>query len=288
MGLLVLMESMSVLKTSRERWILIGAAVLGGGLTIVILVQSGIATNLGAKFLATVNPFIRNNIPLVASVAENRPATWASFFLELGAMTLLGVCGFFFSSQRPPPPDVLIIVYGTTAFYFAASLVRLSLLLAPAIPIWAAITVVEFGKPAVDITRQSVIFPRRKTRFTPRVSREFSLGILLIVFIIVMPAFINAVDSAYTPVTIASASLPTRGAVPDWLQALAWMRDNLPSTAGVFALGGYGYRGTAKTGPQTIAENGSGHTHQMQFRSSWLPRNQTQAFCPMKQYKGDT
>src|SRR3989449_4789517 len=104
MGLLVLMESMSVLKTSRERWILIGAAVLGGALTILVLVQSGIATNLGAKFLATVNPFIRNNIPLVASVAENRPATWASFFLELGAMTLLGVFGFFFAFQRLRPP----------------------------------------------------------------------------------------------------------------------------------------------------------------------------------------
>src|SRR3989442_5218532 len=149
-------------------------------------------------------------------------------------MTLLGVYGSFSPSKCLRPPDVMIIVYGATAFYFAASLVRLSLLLPPAISILAAITVVEFGKPAVDIIRQSVIFPRRKTRFTPRVSREFSLGILLIVFIIVMPAFINAVDSAYTPVTIASASLPTRGAVPDWLQALAWMRDNLPSTAAGF------------------------------------------------------
>jgi len=285
MGLLVLMESMSVLKTSRERWILIGAAVLGGALTILVLVQSGIATNLGAKFLATVNPFIRNNIPLVASVAENRPATWASFFLELGAMTLLGVFGFFFAFQRLRPPDVLIIVYGATAFYFAASLVRLSLLLAPAISILAAITVVEFGKPAVDIIRQSVIFPRRKTRFTPRVSREFSLGILLIVFIIVMPAFINAVDSAYTPVTIASASLPTRGAVPDWLQALAWMRDNLPSTAVVFAWWDYGYWITVNTGLHTLADNGTGNLTQIQMIATGFMLNETMAFRLMKQYK---
>src|SRR5438128_2111643 len=283
MGLLVLMESLSVLKTSRERWILIGAAVLGGALTILVLVQSGIATNLGAKFLATVNPFIRNNIPLVASVAENRPATWASFFLELGAMTLLGVFGFFFAFQRLRPPDVLLIVYGATAFYFAASLVRLSLLLAPAISILAAITVVEFGKPAVDIIRQSVIFPRRKTRFTPRVSREFSLGILLIVFIIVMPAFINAVDSAYTPVTIASASLPTRGAVPDWLQALAWMRDNLPSTAVVFAWWDYGYWITVNTGLHTLADNGTGNLTQIQMIATGFMLNETMAFRLMKQ-----
>src|SRR5207245_6499838 len=110
MELRVLLESLSVLTTSRERWILIGAAVLGGALTILVLVQSGIATNLGAKFLATVNPFIRNNIPLVASVAENRPATWASFFLELGAMTLVGLFGFFFAFQRLRPPYVRLIV----------------------------------------------------------------------------------------------------------------------------------------------------------------------------------
>src|SRR3989442_4406657 len=180
-------------------------------------------------------------------------------------MTLLGVFGFFFAFQRLRPPDVLIIVYGATAFYFAASLVRLSLLLAPAISILAAITVVEFGKPAVDIIRQSVIFPRRKTRFTPRVSREFSLGILLIVFIIVMPAFINAVDSAYTPVTIASASLPTRGAVPDWLQALAWMRDNLPSTAVVFALWGYRHLINPKTRLHTITDKETRELTQIQI-----------------------
>src|SRR3989442_5501880 len=170
-------------------------------------------------------------------------------------MTLLGVFGFCCAFHRLRTPDVLIIFYGATAFYCAASFVRLSLLLARAISILAAITVVELGKAAVDIIRQSVIFPRRKTRFTPRVSREFSLGILLIVFIIVMPAFINAVDSAYTPVTIASASLPTRGAVPDWLQALAWMRDNLPSTAGVLARGEYGGRINLKTRLHNVSDN---------------------------------
>src|SRR5207245_735063 len=195
------------------------------------------------------------------------------------------VFGFFFAFQRLRPPDVMIIRYCALPIYFAASLVRLSLLLAPAISILAAITVVEFGKPAVDIIRQSVIFPRRKTRFTPRVSREFSLGILLIVFIIVMPAFINAVDSAYTPVTIASASLPTRGAVPDWLQALAWMRDNLPSTAVVFAWWDYGYWITVNTGLHTLADNGTGNLTQIQLIATGFMLNETMAFRLMKQYK---
>ncbi len=284
MGLLVLMEAMSQVRTSQGRWILAGATVGAIAFAVIVLATTGIVTGLGAKFLATVDPFIRNNIPLVASVAENRPATWASFFLEIGAMTILGVFGFFFAFQRLRSSDVLLIVYGVTAFYFAASLVRLSLLLAPAMSILAAITVVELGKPAVDIIRQSVIFPRRKTRFAPRVSREFSIGIVIVIFLILMPAFFNAVDSAYTPVTIASASLPTRSSVPDWLQALSWMRDNLPSNAVVFAWWDYGYWITVNTGHHTLADNGTGNLTQIQMIATGFMLNESMAVHVMKQY----
>src|SRR5207245_10698820 len=99
----------------------------------------------------------------------------------------------------------------------------------------AAITVVELGKPAMDIIQQTVLFPRRKLRFTSRVSREFSLGILLIIMILVVPTFINAVQSAYTQTTIASSSLPVRTAVPDCIEALSCMSNNLPHSSDVFA-----------------------------------------------------
>src|SRR5207247_1528502 len=79
------------------------------------------------------------------------------------------------------------------------------------------ITIIELDTHAMDVIQQADIFPRRKLRFTSRISREFSLGILLIILILVVPTFINAVQSAYTPTTIASASLPVRGYYPDWI-----------------------------------------------------------------------
>src|SRR5947207_14567035 len=106
---------------------------------------------LRGKFAALRNPFIRNSSPLVASVAENRPSTWASLYLELGSVILLAVFGFFFAFHRLRDGDVLLIVFGVTGYYFVASLVRLTLILAPAIATLAAITVVELGKPAMDI-----------------------------------------------------------------------------------------------------------------------------------------
>src|SRR5712692_3877680 len=171
MGLLVIMELSKLAPTTRGRLTVAGllaASIAAFG--YVISTSSLLSSGLGAKFLTTLDPFLRQGIPLVASVAENRPSTWASFFLELGSIILLGVFGFF----------------------FAASLVRLTLVLGPAISTLAAITVVELGKPAMDIMQQSVIFSRRKLRFTTRVSREFSIGILIIVLILIIPSFIAA------------------------------------------------------------------------------------------------
>jgi hypothetical protein len=146
----------------------------------------------------------------------------------------------------------------------------------------AAITVVELGKPAMDIIQQAVIFPRRKLRFTSRVSREFSLGILLIIIILVVPTFINAVQSAYTPTTIASASLPVRAAVPDWLEALSWMNNNLPHSSVVFAWWDYGYWITVNTGLSTISDNGTGNTTAIQVIATGFLLNESLAVQVMR------
>ncbi len=285
MGLLAVMELSRLAPTTRGRLTVLGMAVAGVAAIAVLGVGTGlISAGLRGKFLATLDPFVRNSIPLVASVAENRPSTWSSLYLEIGSIILLAVFGFFFAFQRLRDSDVLLIVFGVTGFYFAASLVRLTLLLAPAMATLAAITVVELGKPAMDIIQQAVIFPRRKLRFTSRVSREFSLGILLIILILVVPTFINAVQSAYTPTTIASASLPVRGNFPDWLQALTWMNNNLPSTSVVFSWWDYGYWISVNTGLHTLADNGTGNSTQIQIIATGLMLNESMAVNLLRQY----
>ena len=285
MGLLAIMELARLAPTSRGRLTVLLFSAVGAVAFAVLGVSAGIiSAGLRGKFLATLDPFIRNGIPLEASVAENRPSTWASLYLEIGSLIILAVFGFFFAFQRLRDSDVLLIIFGITAFYFAASLVRLTLILAPAIATLAAITVVELGKPAMDIIQQAVIFPRRKLRFTSRVSREFSIGILLIIIILVIPTFVNAVQSAYTPTTIASASLPVRGNYPDWLEALAWMNNNLPSTSVVFAWWDYGYWISVNTGLHTLADNGTGNLTQIQVIATGLMLNESSSVNLLHQY----
>jgi len=285
MGLLVVMELARLAPSSRGRLGVLGLAIASAAVIIFGLVSTKVVSGalLQGKFLATVNPFVRNSIPLVASVAENRPSTWASLYLELGSLIILGVFGFFFAFQRLREGDVLLIIFGVTGFYFAASLVRLTLILAPVMSTLAAITVVELGKPAMDIIQQAVIFPRRKLRFTSRVSREFSLGILLIILVLVVPTFINAVQSAYTPTTIASASLPVRASVPDWLEALSWMNNNLPHSSVVFTWWDYGYWITVNTGLSTLSDNGTGNTTAIKDIATGFMLNESLAVQLMRQ-----
>src|SRR2546426_26478 len=286
MGVLAIMELARLAPTSRGRLAVAGLTVAGVAAVAILGVSTGlISAGLRGKFYATLNPFIRNSIPLVASVAENRPSTWASLYLEIGSVILLAVFGFFFAFQRLRDSDVLLIIFGVTAFYFAASLVRLTLILAPAVATLGAITIVELGKPAMDIIQQAVIFPRRKLRFTSRVSREFSLGILLIIMILVVPTFINAVQSAYTPTTIASASLPVRLPIPDWLEALSWMNNNLPHSSVVFTWWDYGYWITVNTGLSTLSDNGTGNTTAIQDIATGFMLNETLAVQLMRQEK---
>src|SRR5437899_2545468 len=285
MGLLIVMELARLAPSTRGRLSILGVTIVSSAVILFGLVSTKIisGTLLQGKFLATVDPFVRNNIPLVASVAENRPSTWASLYLELGSLIILAVFGFFFAFQRLRECDVLLIIFGVTGFYFAASLVRLTLILAPVMATLAAITVVELGKPAMDIIQQTVLFPRRKLRFTSRVSREFSLGILLIIMILVVPTFINAVQSAYPPTTIASASLPYRQAYPDWLEALSWMSNNLPHSSVVFAWWDYGYWITVNTGLSTLSDNGTGNTTAIQDIATGFMLNESLAVQLMRQ-----
>ncbi|WP_455283141.1 STT3 domain-containing protein [[Eubacterium] cellulosolvens] len=229
-----------------------------------ILWQYGLINQIGGKFMAVIQPAARIDMAIVESVAEHRMATWASFYHEFGMLTLLGIFGFYFAAQRRRDNDIFIILFGITSLYFAASLVRLSLILAPAIAILAAIAINELATPAMDIIKETVIFPKKRIRFTTRVGREFGVAILLVLLLIISPTFSNGIRSAYSPPTIVTSSLPTIQQNPqDWMEALTWMKDNTEVDSVVFAWWDYGYWITTVGDRRSLADNGTMNTTQI-------------------------
>jgi len=263
----------------------IGIAIGG----MLFLWKIGIISSPESKFMAILFPQQRLQMPLIESVAEHRPATWASFFYEYGFLIILGIFGMIFPLQRFKEKDIFIVLYGVTALYFAASLVRLTLILAPAVCVLAAIGIVELSKPSLDILREAVIFPKRKLRL-PRVGREFGVAILLILIILMLPTLNASVEVAYTPTTIATSSLPfaPRGEeanrYQDWLQALVWMKENLPEESVVMSWWDYGYWITGLAEKRTLADNGTINGTQIAMIARAFLSNETFALPIMKRY----
>jgi len=273
-------------------WRIRAYALAVASVILVVLAYALVTLNMMAlpsgKFLSTLNPFTRLEMPIVESVSEHRPATWASFFYEYNTLTFLGLFGFFFIIRRLRETDIFLVLAALTSLYFSGSLVRLTLILAPTFSLLAAIATVEMAKPAVDILRQAVIFPKRRIPGLVRIGREFGLAVLLVLIIAIVPAFSKAVAAAYAPATIATSSIPvtpTEGAkYQDWLEALAWLRDNTPQSAVVMAWWDYGYWITALADRRTLADNGTQNTTQIAMIAQMFMRNETTAIPMMQEY----
>ena len=283
-------EASSYLESTRLRFYTLSGAIVATAAVVGVLSYFNIIALPYGKFFAVINPFVRGNVPIIASVAEHQPATWGSFFYEFGAITFLILFGIVFVIQRGRNEDIFTVLWGVTAVYFAASFVRLTLLLAPAFCLLGAIGTVELGKPAVDIVREAVIYPKRKTRVISRIGREFGVAIFLILLIAIIPTFWTAVRGSYQPATIVTSSIPTAPSAgdelkyQDWLEALSWMHLNTPPDSTVFAWWDYGYWITALGNRRTLADNGTQNSTQIGMIAQTFLDNITMAIPNLQRY----
>ncbi len=290
-AVLVLGREAATRVTSRQARIYgvigISAATIAA---VVLLAYFRVISLPGGKFYSILNPLARGDVPIIQSVAEHQPATWASFFYEFGTLTFLMLLGFVFAAQRMRNSDVFLILYGATSLYFAASFVRLTLVLAPAFYALAAASTVELGKPAVDILREAVIYPKKRVRVMTKVGREFGAAILLILLIMIMPAFWRSINSAYAPATIVTSSIPN---VPeqgqeqrfqDWLETLAWMKENTAPDSVIFAWWDYGYWITALGERRSLADNGTQNATQIAKIAQTFLLNESFALPNLKRW----
>ena len=287
---LLVRQTSTYLETRRMQLLTLAGASIATVAVVFVLSYFNIISNPSGKFYAVLNPLVRGDIPIIQSVAEHQPATWGSFFYEFGTILFLTLFGFFFILQRGRNDDIFLVLWGVTSVYFAASFVRLTLILAPAFLILAGIGAVELGKPAVDIIREAVIYPKRKTRVIARIGREFGVAIFLILLILVVPSFWRAVQASYQPATIVTSSIPT---IPsggnelryaDWLEALSWMRENTPKGSVVFAWWDYGYWITALGDRRSLADNGTQNATQIGMIAQAFLSNQTFAMPTLQRY----
>jgi dolichyl-diphosphooligosaccharide--protein glycosyltransferase len=224
-------------------------AVIAG---FTVMWQLGYMEGIAGKFITVLDPFVRAATPLIESVAEHRISAWGNIYFEFGLVILFFLAGIYFTLRNPTNRNVFLLLFGATSLYFAASMVRLLVIFAPAFSLLAAMGILGILKPFYALLREAPQIAIKSKRRIARVSKEYSGAAIFLVFMLLFTNLAlspqnggvpRVYGQAYSPITISSASLPVAPSEPatEWLDMLSWTQNNLQSTTVVCAWWDYGY-----------------------------------------------
>jgi len=279
--LLTLVEVTRSFETKKAK--LFVTFIFFGVLTIVLLVaiQMRIIHLPAERFISILNPFLRETMPIIESVQEHRPATWAAIYYQFGLLLFLVPVGFYFAFKKPTYHNIFLIIFALTTIYFASSMIRLTLIMAPAFCALGALAVVEISNSFLIVTK-SKAFTRRRRRFTPQIGKGFSWSFFICLFLITTFTLTKGIDTANMPATIASSSVPIRYNFADWEEALTWVSESLPSDAVLASWWDYGYWITVGGNRSSIADNGTLNTTQIALIGRMFLSNETEALAILR------
>ncbi|MHA1733052.1 MAG: STT3 domain-containing protein [Promethearchaeota archaeon] len=197
--------------------------------------------NLSNRMTAIIDPLIRDQDHVVASVGEHMPSPWSVFYFNTLIPLFLVPVGIFFCFRRLREDDIVLVLFVLTLYYFTGSMIRIVLLFAPAAAIVGAyglaMVLKHFGQL---MKKDKAIRSRRRKR---QVKNMMGVQEGIIVFAIVGILLVVQVNHAQS-VSISQMSwseLVAGGSFHDWEEALTWMKENLPGTAVVVSWWDYGY-----------------------------------------------
>jgi dolichyl-diphosphooligosaccharide--protein glycosyltransferase len=292
-GLLCLAEIFKNITTTKWKVISVIAflAIIVGG--FAILSQMGYIQNIAGKFWSVINPFYRETSPLVESVAEHRISTWGSLYYDLGIGMLFFAVGLFFAFGNLNHRNLFLIVLGLTSLYFACSMIRLLVLLAPAFSLLAAVGINGLLKPFVTLLREPSRIGVKKKYGFEHVGKDFSGTAVFLIFLVLMTSMAfpmpKVYRQVYAPTTISGGSLSYVPEVPvqEWINMLKWTRDNLKGTTVVCSWWDYGYWLTVLGNVTSLADNATINSTQIENIGFIFISNETQALKMLKLYNAE-
>jgi len=265
----------NIVGSAKNKMLITVATLAAVFVSIIPLWYSGYLGSIAGKFVTVILPSVRENSPLIASVAEHRVTAWANLYVELGICILFFLVGLYFTLKNPTNRNIFLLIFGATGLYFGASMVRLLAIFAPAFALLMAVGIISILTPFMTMLKETPNIATKTKRKLLHVNKKYScLGILLI-FIILMTQFALAPSPSYfsetsnekyMPRTFATAYMPTSinaaglplvppEPMPQWLSMLSYTNNKLHSTDVVVAWWDYGYWLSIMGDVTTLADN---------------------------------
>jgi len=235
------------------KWGFIPAFVTGA--VIIWVAPEILPFGFGARFQTILNPLFRDEISLVASVAEQMPSPWSAFYYNTLIPLVLTPLGVYFCFKVLNAPEIFLIAFVLLMFYFTGSMIRIILIFSPAVSLMGAYGLVSvlkiFGSFVGE--RREGISRKRKRQLKSTVGNSEILAIFMIVGFLGVAQIVHATDISIDQFSF--TQIIPGGVVHDWEESLMWMRSNLEGTDVVVSWWDYGYWLTPIGNVTTVNDN---------------------------------
>ncbi|HMK94139.1 MAG TPA: STT3 domain-containing protein [Candidatus Limnocylindrales bacterium] len=256
-------------------------------------------SGFSGKFSTVLDPFIRASSPIINSVAEQQLTAWGNIYVECGVGLLFFLIGMYFVLKNPTSKNVFFVVFAVTALFFAASMIRLLAIFDPAFAVIAAIGIMGVLKPFYTLLKEAPRALAKSKRKLPRVSKEYSGVAVFLIFMILVTLFAfspqtggvpRAIEQSFVPTAISASSLPIGGSslsqpVSSWIDALAWIKSNVPSNNVVVAWWDYGDWLSDIGNVTTLCDNTTYNSTQIANVGFIMMGNETQSMIMLNHYE---
>jgi len=222
---------------------------------------------VGQKFISVINPFLRLDQRILASVAEHLPSPWGSFYNTLLILIFFFPLGLYFLFKRGRDEDWFILFYGVASVYFAGSMIRLGLILAPGVALLAAVAAYNILSPYAKVVTQQSVFERRRFRMSSSLTSEHSLtafafiALLLSVNVILGVSYVQ--NQVGNPEFSNGPLSNPQAQATDWQVAMTYVRNVLPPGTIVASWWDYGYWINSAGDAETIVDNATVNSTQI-------------------------
>lgn len=111
-------------------------AVVASAFVLIVVSYVAASPTFGwtGRSLSLLDPtYASKYIPIIASVSEHQPPNWSMYFTDLHVAALLAPAGLIICFMPLTDTSLFLALYGVTAVYFSGVMVRLMLVLAPAV-----------------------------------------------------------------------------------------------------------------------------------------------------------
>ncbi|MHA1454033.1 MAG: STT3 domain-containing protein, partial [Promethearchaeota archaeon] len=211
---------------------------------------------LSSRLTSILNPSIREDIHLVASVGEHAPAPWSSFYINSLIPLLFIIPGIYFAIRRGNTEDILMVIFVVTLFYFTGSMIRIILLFAPALALLGGYALSNILKMFGNLMKKDrSISRRRKKQLKRTIARPEGLIVYALIGILLFVQANHAITISSTQ--MGYSDLVSLGAFHDWEESLTWMDNNLETDTVVVSWWDYGYWISSIGNVTSVNDNGT-------------------------------